>query len=69
MLYRKIQNKIAEYLTRNSNKIMIIDGARQIGKFFIIRYVATELLKDKFKNSQIMVINLNFQNFLSVYNM
>ena len=56
MLYRKIQNKIAEYLTSNSNKIMIIDGARQIGKSFIIRYVATELLKDKFTN----YIELNF---------
>ena len=56
MLYRKIQNKIVKYLTSNSNKIMIIDGARQIGKSFIIRYVATKILKDNFTN----YIELNF---------
>lgn len=56
MLYRKIQEKIKNYLLSNSNKIMIIDGARQIGKSFIIRYVASNLLKDKFNN----YIELNF---------
>ncbi len=56
MLYRKIQKSIVDYLTGNSNKIMIIDGARQIGKSFIIRYVGKELLKDKFQN----FIELNF---------
>lgn len=56
MLYRKIQRKIAEYLNSDCNKILIINGARQIGKSYIIRYVARELLKDKFKN----YIELNF---------
>ena len=56
MLYRKIQNKIVDYLTSDSNKIMIIDGARQIGKSFIVRYVGTELLKDKYPN----FIEVNF---------
>ena len=50
MLYRKIQEKIKNYLLSDSNKIMIIDGARQIGKSFIIRYVGSELLKEKFNN-------------------
>lgn len=56
MLYRKIQGKIVDYLTSNSNKIMIIDGARQIGKSYIIRYVGSELLKEKFEN----YIEINF---------
>ena len=56
MLYRKIQERIKDYLLSNSNKIMIIDGAKQIGKSFIIRYVASNLLKEKFNN----YIELNF---------
>ena len=62
MLKRKIEKTIINYLNSNSNKIMIIDGARQIGKSFIIRYVATEILKSKFTN----YIEINFiEDFLS----
>ena len=32
MLYRKIQPYIESYLKSDSNKVLIIDGARQIGK-------------------------------------
>lgn len=61
MLHRKIESKIANYLKNGSNKIMIIDGARQIGKSYIIRYVGSELLKDKFEN----YIEINFvEDFL-----
>lgn len=56
MLHRKIEQKITDYLQNGSNKIMIIDGARQIGKSYIIRYVGSELLKDKFTN----YIEINF---------
>ncbi len=35
---------------------MVIDGARQIGKSYIIRYVATQMMKDKFTN----YIEINF---------
>ena len=56
MLKRKIEKIIVKYLQSDSNKILIIDGARQIGKSFIIRYVGSELLKDKFKN----YIEINF---------
>lgn len=52
MLKRKIEKIINDYFESNSNKILIIDGARQIGKSFIIR----ELGKKKFKN----YIELNF---------
>ncbi len=56
MLHRKIEQTIIDYLQNGSNKIMIIDGARQIGKSYIIRYVGSELLKDKFTN----YIEINF---------
>lgn len=56
MLYRKIEEKIESYLKSNSNKVLIVDGARQIGKTFIIRdackkmfsnYIEINLLQDK----------------------
>ncbi len=43
MLYRKIQPFIEEYLKADSNKVLIIDGARQIGKTFIIRHIGKQL--------------------------
>ena len=43
MLKRKIQAYIEQYLTSNSNKMLVIDGARQIGKSFIIREVGSRL--------------------------
>ena len=42
MLHRKIEQKIIEYLQNGSNKIMIIDGARQIGKKTSIREFGKE---------------------------
>ena len=38
MLRRKVQTEIAEYLDNGSEKILILDGARQIGKSYIIRH-------------------------------
>lgn len=46
MLFRKIEKNIREHLSSSSNKILIVDGARQIGKSYIIRYVG----KDMFPN-------------------
>lgn len=43
MLKRKIRSFILDHLSGNNNKILVIDGARQIGKSFIIRDVAQEL--------------------------
>ena len=43
MLFRKIQKTIETHLKSGSNKILIVDGARQIGKTFIIRYVGKAL--------------------------
>lgn len=45
MLYRKIEKTIREHL-KADKKILIIDGARQVGKSFIIRYVAQEMFSN-----------------------
>ncbi|MCQ2309711.1 MAG: AAA family ATPase [Bacteroidales bacterium] len=46
MLKRKISKKIEEYLKSDSNKMLIVDGARQIGKSYIIRYVGRKLFEN-----------------------
>ena len=46
MLYRKIQPYIEEYLKSDSNKVLIIDGARQVGKSFIIRHVGSSMFEN-----------------------
>ncbi len=43
MLYRKISKRIEEYLTSDSKRLLIIDGARQIGKSYIVRWVGQRL--------------------------
>jgi len=46
MLKRKIEKYIEEYLASGSNKMLIISGARQIGKSYIIRYVGSKMFKN-----------------------
>lgn len=46
MLFRKIENIIKTHLQSDSKKILLIDGARQVGKTFIIRYVGQKLFKN-----------------------
>lgn len=43
MLYRKISAYIEEYLKSGNDKILILEGARQIGKSFIIREVGSQV--------------------------
>lgn len=43
MLYRKIEKDIEGYLRSEDDRIMILEGARQIGKSFIIREVGKKL--------------------------
>ena len=43
MLFRKIEAQIEGYLQSKDDRIMIVDGARQIGKSFIIREVGSKL--------------------------
>ena len=46
MLYRKIRSYIENHLRSDEDKILLIEGARQIGKSYIIRDVGTELYKN-----------------------
>ena len=43
MLYRKITKRIEEYLSSDSDRMLLIDGARQIGKSYIIRHVGKKM--------------------------
>lgn len=46
MLYRKIERLIEEHLSSDSKKILLIDGARQVGKTYIIRHVGKKLFEN-----------------------
>ena len=46
MLFRKIERYIKQHLQSKTNKILIIDGARQIGKSFIIRHIGKKYYKN-----------------------
>jgi len=46
MLERKFSYFIEDYLSGQQNKILLVNGARQIGKSFIIRYVGNKLFKN-----------------------
>lgn len=43
MLYRKITKRIEEYLSSDSNRMLLIEGARQIGKSYIINHVGSKM--------------------------
>ena len=53
-MFRKIESYIKEYLNSQTNKILCINGARQVGKSYIIR----KLCRKHFKN----YIELNMAN-------
>ena len=46
MLYRKIETVIEKHLNSNSAKILLIDGARQVGKTYIIRHVGKKIFEN-----------------------
>ncbi len=46
MLYRKIEKVIEEHLKSDSKKIMLVDGARQVGKTYIIRHVGQKMFEN-----------------------
>ncbi len=46
MLYRKIEETIKDHLSSGLNKILLIDGARQVGKTYIIRHVGEQLFEN-----------------------
>ena len=43
MLYRKITKRIEDYLSSDSKRMLLIDGARQIGKSYIIRWIGKKM--------------------------
>lgn len=43
MLFRKYTERIESFLKTESNKILLVNGARQIGKSYLIRYVGKKL--------------------------
>lgn len=46
MLYRKIEKVIENHLKSRENKILLIDGARQVGKTYIIRHLGKKLFEN-----------------------
>ena len=46
MLFRKIESLIENHLQSDSKKILLIDGARQVGKTYIIRHVGHKLFEN-----------------------
>ena len=45
MLFRKIETQIKAHLESKSHKILLVNGARQVGKTFIIRHVGQKLFE------------------------
>ena len=46
MLYRKFAKRIENFLLDEPNKILLVNGARQIGKSYLIRYIGKKLFKN-----------------------
>ncbi len=46
VLYRKFTSQIEDHLLHQPNKILLVNGARQIGKSYLIRYVGQKLFKN-----------------------
>ena len=46
MLYRKFEKRIEKFFRKEPNKILLVNGARQIGKSYLIRYVGKKMFKN-----------------------
>jgi len=46
MLFRKIESLITEHLKSDSRKVLLVDGARQVGKSYIIRHAGMSLFEN-----------------------
>lgn len=65
MLKRKIEKVIEEHLISCNSKVLLIDGARQIGKTYIIRYVGKKLFKN-FIEINMVEDSLSAKNFANI---
>ena len=45
MLFRKIESSIKNYFESDTDKVLVVTGARQIGKSYIIRYCGEQIFK------------------------
>lgn len=75
MLFRKIRESIRRHLTSDSNKILLVDGARQVGKTFIIRdigqahfpgYIEINLLEDSERDRRFSNVHTTEDFYLQV---
>ena len=64
MLYRKIEKLIEEHLKSDTQKILLIDGARQVGKTYIINKFADENFRHKI---YINLFDLSGKQFMECY--
>ena len=46
MLFRKYEKRIEEFFHKEPNKILLVNGARQIGKSYLIRHVGKKMFKN-----------------------
>ncbi len=46
MLYRKYASRLEDFLRNEPNKILLVNGARQVGKSYLIRHVGSSLFKN-----------------------
>lgn len=46
MLYRKIEQPIRDYLVNHSDRVLVVQGARQIGKSYIINHVIRSIFEN-----------------------
>ena len=46
MLKRKFESTIESFLTGEEDRILLVNGARQIGKSYLIRYIGSKLFKN-----------------------
>ena len=45
MLKRKFTERLEKFLTKETRKILLVNGARQIGKSYLIRHIGKNLFK------------------------
>ena len=64
-LYRKIEKYIKAFFTELNNKILIIDGARQVGKSYIIRKVCNEIFSN-YVEINLLEDSLSDKNFENI---
>ncbi len=68
MLYRKVKSRIENFLKQSPNKILLVEGARQIGKTYIIRNIGNEMFPNfiEINMAEDKIKNREFENVRSV---